>query len=83
MKELKMSQVIEERQKSSVIKDKEGNVLMESTEVLSRWEEYIKEVYGDDSRGERPLWDGQMSGPLILRSKIENAVKRMKSGKSC
>ena len=68
--------------KSSVIKDKEGNVLMESTEVLSRWEEYIKELYGDDSRGERPLWDGEMSGPPILRSEIENAVKRMKSGKA-
>ena len=68
--------------KSLIIKDKEGNVLMEPNEVLNRWEEYIRELYSDGSRGERPQWDREVSGPPILRSEIENAVKGMKKGKA-
>ena len=66
----------------AVIKDKEGNILMESTGVLKRWEEYIKELYGDESRGDRLSWNEEISGPPILKSEIEYAVKGMKSGKA-
>ena len=66
----KISEVTGSRRptRSSVIKDKEGNVLMDSPGILKRWEEYIKELYGDGSRGERLRWDVEMSGPPILRS---------------
>ena len=36
--------------RSNTIKSKEGRVLMETTEVLNRWSEYIEELFKDDER---------------------------------
>ena len=35
------------------IEDKEGNIIMENEKILSRWYEYIDELYNDD-RGDKP-----------------------------
>jgi hypothetical protein len=34
--------------RSTIIKDKRGNILTERQEVLQRWEEYVGELYSDD-----------------------------------
>ena len=34
------------------LKSKEGDVIMEKEKILERWEEYIKDLYGDNERNE-------------------------------
>ena len=50
--------------------------------ILIGWEQYILELFGHGSCDERLRWDADISGPPILRSEIEIAVKRIKSGKA-
>ena len=69
---------------SSVIKDEKGTVLMDENKILDRWYRYIKQLYGDDTRGKRTIeFSGELSGPPILRSEIETAITSMKSGRAC
>ena len=63
--------------RSTIVKDKNGNILTERKEVLKRWEEYVGELYGD-TRGERPELGEIEQGPSILRCEVEKAVRGMK-----
>ena len=63
--------------RSTIVKDKNGNILTERKEVLKRWEEYVGELYGD-ARGERPEIGEIEQGPPILRCEVEKAVKGMR-----
>ena len=67
--------------RGETIKDKNGNILTDIDEVLKRWEEYVRELY-DDERGESPEIGREMSGPPILKSEVELAIKCMKKGKA-
>lgn len=67
--------------KSSAVKDEQGNVLMDLEEVLGRWEQYIGELY-NDARGNRQNFEGELTGPTILREEIEHAIKSMRKGKA-
>jgi hypothetical protein len=63
--------------RSTIIKDKRGNILTERQEVLQRWEEYVGELYSDD-RGDRPDFGEIEPGPPILKDEVKKAVKSMK-----
>ena len=63
--------------RNTIIKDKNGNILTERSDVLKRWEEYVDELYGD-TRGERPEFGEIEPGPSIMRCEVEKAVRRMK-----
>ena len=77
-----------EQPRTSVIEDKEGNVLTESSAVLNRWTEYCKELYNhklnvnkdDLKKTEKRLSNSENT--QILREEVEEAVKKMKNGKS-
>lgn len=56
--------------RSSIIKDKQGNMFMEVSGVLKRWEEYVKELY-DNTRDERLKIVGELEGPPILQEEVE------------
>ena len=58
--------------RSTIIKDK-----TERDEVIKRWEEYVKELYGD-TRGKKPEFGNVIPGPPILRCEVEKALRRMK-----
>ena len=64
-------------QRSTVIKDIDGTILMERNEVLNRWQQYVGNLYRDDDRGAVELEDSE-EGPAILRCEIEEAVRQMK-----
>lgn len=64
-----------------MIKDKNGNVLTDSEDVLERWREYVKELF-EDIRGEVPETNEELNGPEILREEVEQAVKEMKREKA-
>ena len=63
--------------RSTIVKDRNGNILSERIDVLNRWREYVEGLYRDD-RGEKPEFDGCELGPPILRNEIEKAVRGMK-----
>ena len=63
--------------RSTVIKDKDGNILSERNEVLERWKEYVEELYGDEDKSLN-LPDVIENGPPITRREIEHAAKKMK-----
>ena len=39
---------------TTCIEDKNGDIIMEKDEILSRWSDYIGELYNDDNRGGMP-----------------------------
>ena len=43
--------------RSTIVKDRNGNILTERIDVLNRWREYVEGLYKDD-RGEKPEFDG-------------------------
>ena len=54
---------------------------MEKEKILERWEEYIKDLYGDNERNEHFSIRANSEGPQILKCKVEHAMKRVKRGK--
>ena len=63
--------------RSTIVKDRNGNILTERIDVLNRWREYVEGLYRDD-RCEKPEFDGCEPGPHILRNEKEKAVRGMK-----
>ena len=65
----------------STIRKKDGSLAMETDEILSRWEEYIKELF-EDNRGDKPDLKRNIEGPEITKDEIRAAMKKMKNRKS-
>ena len=63
--------------RSTIIQDKDGDILAERGQVLKRWEEYVRELYGY-TRVERPYLGEVTPGPYILKREVEKALGRMK-----
>jgi len=64
------------------IKGKDGSIIIDKSEILVRWEEYIKELYDDEDRGPQLKIQRHMEGPPILQSEIKHAIKKMKRGRA-
>jgi len=67
------------------IKDSQGNKIVEKSQVLQIWENYITELH---DRPNRPVTlevepekevDADEKGPYILRSEGEKAIKKMRN----
>ena len=56
------------------IRDKNGNMLFDSTDVINRWVEHVTELYHDE-RGDPPDVSNQ-NDCTIMKSEIENVIKR-------
>jgi hypothetical protein len=70
------------------IEDSQGNRLVEQSQVLKIWENYITELH---DRPNRPVSlevepeeevDADGKGPYILQSEVENAFKEMRNKKA-
>ena len=73
--------------KTNVIEDKEGNLLTESSAVLQRWTEYCNELYNyqlhpDPNIIKNSHRNEQERDPPILQTEIDDAIKKLKKGKS-
>ena len=69
--------------RSNCIQDKNGNILMETKDILNRWADYVRELYADPNRKEQATFvSGQDQGMPILEDEVESAVKEMKKGKA-
>ena len=60
--------------RSTVIKDRNGNILTDRIKVLDRWREYVEQLY-NDQRGEKPEFKVIELGPPILKGEAEKVVK--------
>ena len=63
------------------IKDKDGNILFETSLIEERWKEYIQDLYDDKDRPEEMHTDST-EGPAILVSEVKYAMKNMKNRKA-
>ena len=68
-----------------IIKDKNGNVMVNSEAGLKRWKEYFEKMMNkendQDSRTEKPEVVNEEVN-CISREEVKNALKRMKKGKA-
>ena len=65
------------------LKSKSGKLLSSSNEIMCRWEEYVRELYSDASRVDKPLlFTPPLDGDELLLSELEHAVKKTKLGKA-
>ena len=67
--------------RNNIIKDKDGNILVDVDEIKNRSEEYVNMLY-KDNRGEIQKFDGALSGPPIMQDEIRAAIRAMKKGKA-
>ena len=67
--------------KTSCLRSKDGDILMEKEDILERWSEYIEELYYD-VRGPPPDINNEDEGPPILEDEVRKALSKMKSGKA-
>ena len=66
---------------TTCIEDKNGDIIIEKDEILSRWSEYIGELYNDDNRGDMPDIVAEVESP-ITRREVEHALRGMPEKKS-
>ena len=64
-------------QRSTIIKDEDGTILTDRSDVLRRWKDYVGQLYRDENREDSDILEVE-AGPMILRSEVEQAIKRMK-----
>ena len=66
---------------SGCIKSKDGNILMNKTDILKRWTEYIEDLFYDVRKDQQEI-NKPMEGPPISETEVENAIREMKKGKA-
>jgi hypothetical protein len=66
---------------SGCIKSKTGSILMEKSEILNRWSEYIQELF-DDDRLPKPNIKKNIEGPPIMKDEVRQAIKSIKNNKA-
>ena len=66
---------------TTCIENKNGDIIMEKDEILSRWSENISELYNDDNRGDMPDIAAEVESP-ITRTEVEHALRGMPEKKS-
>ena len=71
---------------STVIQNKNGEVLTEDRDMLKRWTEYCSELYNYKTNGDPEFASAHESTNIdsddILRAEVEEAVRMLKKGKS-
>jgi hypothetical protein len=66
---------------SGCIKSKSGAILMEKSDILNRWSEYIAELF-DDNRASKPNIKKNIEGPSIMKDEVRQAIKSVKTNKA-
>ena len=65
------------------LKDANGNTLTEKDEVVKRWQEYTKDLYGDPDRTFLPVkFSEPLSGNPFAIDEVTHAMRHMKASKA-
>ena len=62
---------------TTCIEETDGNIIMDQDKIITRWFEYISELYRDDSRGQLPHIKPDTDVIPITSEEIQHALKRM------
>ena len=75
----KSRQVTEKKRptRSTIIKDANGTLLTDRSEVLKRWQDYVGELYSDDDRGIKEI-ENPVVETTVLRSEEEQTIRKMR-----
>ena len=68
-----------------VIKDENGNVMVNSEAVLKRWKEYFEKLMNEENNREPRIEEVEVVNEEVIcvsREEVKNAVRRMKKGKA-
>ena len=68
-----------------VIKDENGNVMVNSEAVLKRWKEYIEKLMNEENNREPRTEEPEVVNEEVIcvsREEVKNALRRMKKGKA-
>ena len=50
-----------------MIKGKKGRILIDKDDIMKRWEEYIKDLYGDENKDRETIkFEGHLKGEMIF-----------------
>ena len=68
-----------------VIKDENGNVMVNSEPVLKRWKEYFEKLMNEENNREPRTEEAEVVNKevnCVSREEVKNALRRMKKGKA-
>ena len=68
-----------------VIKDKNGNVMVNSEPVLKRWKEYFEKLINKENNRDPRIEEPEVVNEevnCVSREELKNALRRMKKGKA-
>ena len=68
-----------------VIKDENGNVMVNSEAVLKRWKEYFEKLMNEENKREPRTEEPEVVNEEVIcvsREEVKNEVRRMKNGKA-
>ena len=68
-----------------VIKDENGNVMVNSEAVLKRWKNYFEKLMNEENNREPRTEEAEVVNKevnYLSREEVKNALKRMKKGKA-
>ena len=72
-------------QHARVIKDENGNVMVNSEAVLKRWKEYFEKLMNEENKREPRTEEPKVVNEEVIcvsREEVKNALRRMKKGKA-
>lgn len=70
------------RPANTALKAKDGEVVIEAQDILSKWTEYIGDLFDETGDTLDCDKDKELLGNKILEPEVEAALKEMKSGKA-
>ena len=67
-----------------VIKDENGNVMINSEAVLKRWKEYFEKLMNEENKREPRTEEAEVVNEEVncVSREVKNALRRMKKGKA-
>ena len=68
-----------------IIKDENGNVMINSEAVLKRWKEYFEKLMNEENNREPRTEEAEVVNEevnCVRREQVKNGVRRMKKGKA-
>ena len=68
-------------ERCTIVKDQDGTILTERSDVLRRWRDYVGELFGDNKRTDVETEDTDTRFP-ISTSEVELAMKKFKLRKA-
>uniref|UniRef100_A0A8D8UV16 Craniofacial development protein 2 n=2 Tax=Cacopsylla melanoneura TaxID=428564 RepID=A0A8D8UV16_9HEMI len=69
------------KQRSYILTDNDGNIILDIESQIRQWEGYIKTLF-EDQREQIEIETVEETGPTILKEEVKRAIESTKSGKA-